>query len=101
MGVLPDRLPGYMHLDSAANREAFDKLWGSVISAKPGLPAPQIVEAAQSGKLKALYIMGANPLAHFGTLGYGRGNLEFLVVHAMFMADTAKAAAVVFPATSA
>ena len=101
MGVLPDRLPGYMHLDSAANREAFDKLWDSVISSKLGLTTPQIVEAAQSGKLKALYVMGANPFAHFGTLGYGRGKLEFLVVQEMFMTDTAKAADVVFPAASA
>jgi len=101
MGVLPDRLPGYVHLDSAANRETFDRLWGSVISSKPGLTAPQIVEAAQSGKLKALYVMGANPFAHFGTLGYGRGKLEFLVVQEMFMTDTAKAADVVFPAASA
>src|SRR6202022_3256245 len=101
MGVLPDRLPGYMHLDSAANREAFDKLWHSGISSKLGLTTPQIVEAAQSGKLKALYVMGANPFAHFGTLGYGRGKLEFLVVQEMFMTDTAKAADVVFPAASA
>src|ERR1700694_1243111 len=101
MGVLPDRLPGYLHLDSAANREAFDKVWGSVISSKPGLTAPQIVEAAQSGNLKALYVMGANPFAHFGTLGYGRGKLEFLVVQEMFLTDTAKVADVVFPAASA
>jgi len=101
MGVLPDRLPGYVHLDSAANREVFDRLWNSVISSKPGLTAPQIVEAAQSGKLKALYVMGANPFAHFGTLGYGRGKLEFLVVQEMFMTDTAKVADVVFPAASA
>src|SRR6202140_2577572 len=101
MGVLPDPLPGYVHLDSAANREAFDKIWGSVISAKPGLTTPQIVEAAQSGKLKALYVMGANPFAHFGTLGYGRGKLEYLVVQEMFLTDTAKVADVVFPAASA
>ncbi len=101
MGVLPDRLPGYAHVDSAATRESFDKLWGSLISVKPGLTAPQMVEAAQSGKLKALYVMGANPLAHFGTLGYGRGKLEFLVVQEMFMTETAKVADVVFPAASA
>ena len=101
MGVLPDRLPGYVHLDNAANREKFDKLWGSVISAKTGLAAPQIVEAAQSGKLKALYVMGANPFAHFGTLGHGRGKLEYLVVQEMFLTDTAKVADVVFPAASA
>jgi NADH-quinone oxidoreductase subunit G len=101
MGVLPDRLPGYVHLDSAANRETFDKLWGAVISSKPGLTAPQIVEAAQSGKVKALYVMGANPFAHFGALAQGRGKLEFLVVQEMFMTDTAKAADIVFPAASA
>jgi NADH-quinone oxidoreductase subunit G len=64
------------------------------------MTAPQIVEAAQSGKLKALYVMGANPFAHFGTLGYGRGKLEFLVVQEMFLTDTAKVADVVFPAAS-
>jgi NADH-quinone oxidoreductase subunit G len=101
MGVLPDRLPGYVHVDRAANREAFDRLWGSVIASRPGLTAPQIVEAAQSGKLQALYVMGANPFAHFGTLGYGRGKLGFLVVQEMFMTDTAKAADVVFPAAAA
>src|SRR6202171_5795105 len=101
MGVLPERLPGYAHLDSAANREAFDKVWGSVISSKPGMATPQIVEAAQAGKLKALYVMGANPFAHFGTLGYGRGKLEYLVVQEMFLTDTAKVADVVFPAASA
>src|SRR5258707_11828757 len=45
--------------------------------------------------------MGPNPFAHFGTLGYGRGKLEFLVVQEMFLTDTAKVADVVFPAASA
>ena len=55
----------------------FERLWGGVIPSKPGLTTPQMVEAAQSGKLKALYVIGANPLTHFGTLGFGRGNLQF------------------------
>jgi len=36
MGVLPDRLPGYAHVDNAAAREALEKLWGSVIPSKAG-----------------------------------------------------------------
>src|SRR5438552_18769575 len=60
-----------------------------------------MVEAAQAGKLKALYVVGANPLAHFGTLGYGRGQLELLIVHEMFVTETAKVADIVFPAASA
>jgi NADH-quinone oxidoreductase subunit G len=45
--------------------------------------------------------MGANPLAHFGALGAGRGQLELLIVHEMFLTETAKQADIVFPAASA
>ncbi len=101
MGVLPDRLPGYAYTDNAGAREAFEKLWGGVIPSKPGMTTPQMVEAAQSGKLKALYVMGANPLTHFGTLGFGRGNLTLLIVHELFPTDTSRPADIVFPAASA
>jgi NADH-quinone oxidoreductase subunit G len=101
MGVLPDRLPGYAYADNAGAREAFEELWGGVIPSKPGLTTPQMVEAAQSGKLKALYVMGANPLTHFGTLGFGRGNLTLLIVHELFPTDTSRPADIVFPAASA
>jgi NADH-quinone oxidoreductase subunit G len=83
MGVLPDCGPGYAK------------------TSKTGMTAPQMVEAAQQGKLKALYVVGANPLAHFGTLGYGRGKTELLIVHELFMTETAKQADIVFPAASA
>jgi NADH-quinone oxidoreductase subunit G len=101
MGVLPDRLPGYAYTDNAAAREKLEEIWGGVIPSHPGMTAPQMVEAAQSGKLKALYVMGANPLAHFGALGAGRGQLELLIVHEMFLTETAKQADIVFPAASA
>ncbi len=73
MGLLPDRLPGYAYVDNAGAREALEQVWSCVIPSKAGLTAPQMVEGAQVGKLKALYVVGANPLAHFGALGYGRG----------------------------
>lgn len=101
MGMLPDRLPGYAYLDNRSVEEALENLWGAKLSAKPGLTAPQMVEAAQSGTLKALYVVGANPLAHFGTLGFGRGKLQLLIVHEMFLTETAKQADIIFPAASA
>jgi NADH-quinone oxidoreductase subunit G len=101
MGLLPDRLPGFAHTDDSAARDAFERLWGAVLPAKEGQTAPTMVEAAQNGKLKALYVMGANPLLHFGTLGFGRGKLELLIVHEMFLTETAKLADIVFPAASA
>jgi NADH-quinone oxidoreductase subunit G len=101
MGVLPDRLPGYAYIDNPGAREAFERLWGGVLPSKPGITTPQMVEAAQSGKLKALYVMGANPLTHYGTLGFGRGNLQLLIVHELFPTDTSRPADIVFPAASA
>jgi NADH-quinone oxidoreductase subunit G len=101
MGVLPDRFAGYGYVDDAMARERFEKLWGSVVPSKAGQTTPQMVEAAQNGKMKALYVVGANPFAHFGTLGYGRGKLDLLIVHEMFLTETAKVADIVFPAASA
>jgi NADH-quinone oxidoreductase subunit G len=101
MGLLPDRFPGYAHVDDPRARESFEQLWGCVLSSKPGLNARQMVEAVQSGKLKALYVVGANPLLHFGKSGPGRGKLDLLIVHEMFLTETAKAADIVLPAASA
>jgi NADH-quinone oxidoreductase subunit G len=101
MGLLPDRLPGYAYLDNKAAAELLEKHWGGQLPTKPGLTAPQMIEAAQAGKLHALYIVGANPLAHYGTLGFGRGKVQLLVVHDLFLTETALQADIVFPAASA
>ncbi len=101
MGVLPDRLPGYAYLDNKSAWKRFEKHWGVKLPSKPGLTAPQMVEAAQTGKLSALYVVGANPLAHYGTLGFGRGKMQLLIVHELFLTETALQADIVFPAASA
>ena len=101
MGMLPDRLPGYAYLDNKAAADSFGRAWSADVSSKPGLTAPQMVEAAQSGKLQALYVVGANPFKHFGKGGAGRGNLPLLIVHEMFLTETAQLADIVFPAASA
>jgi NADH-quinone oxidoreductase subunit G len=101
MGVLPDRLPGYAYLDSQPAVEAIEKHWGAKLGTKAGLTAPQMVEAAQSGKLKVLYVVGANPFAHYGKPGAGRGSLQLLIVQDMFLSETAQQADIVFPAASA
>jgi NADH-quinone oxidoreductase subunit G len=101
MGVLPDRLPGYAYLDNKAVAESLAKHWGTQVPTKLGMTAPEMIEAAQSGKLKALYVVGANPFAHFGKSGAGRGNLGLLIVHELFLTETAQMADIVFPAASA
>jgi len=56
-----------------------------------------MVEAAQAGKLKALYVVGAKPAGTFRHAEFwGRGTLELLIVHEMFLTETAKVADIVF-----
>jgi NADH-quinone oxidoreductase subunit G len=100
MGVLPDRLPGYAPLSDAAERNRFAKLWGGEISPEPGMTAAVMMDAAATGKLKALYVVGANPVKTFGAPANSLGKLEFLVVHELFLTETALQAQVVLPAAS-
>ncbi len=102
MGLLPDRLPGYWHPDDPAARAAFGKLWGAEPPQKPGLSAQQMLEAARNGKLGALYVAGANPIKTFASgKDKSRGSLELLIVHEMFLTETAALADIVFPAECA
>jgi len=101
MGLLPDRLPGYAYIDNNRAREAFEKHWGGQLPSRPGLAVEQMVDAAQNGKLKALYIVGANPLHYQAKRGGSRGDLQLLIVHDLFLTETSKQADIVFPAASA
>jgi NADH-quinone oxidoreductase subunit G len=101
MGLLPDRLPGYASVTDSAARDAFGKLWGATLPAETGLSAKQMLDAALSGKLKALYVVGANPLKTFGVSADQLSKLELLVVHEMFMTETAERADIVLPAACA
>jgi len=102
MGVLPDRLPGYAPVSDASARESFGQLWGVALPAQPGLTARQMLDAATAGRMKALYVVGANPVKTFGVSEAGRlGGLELLVIHEMFLTETAERADVVFPAACA
>ncbi len=102
MGLLPDRLPGYAPVEESTARKAFGKLWEALLPEKPGLNARQMLDAALTGKLKALYVVGANPVKTFGLAAADRlGGLELLVVHEMFLTETARRADIVLPAACA
>ena len=101
MGVLPDRLPGYASLHDSGERARFGKIWGAEIPSAPGMTVRAMMDASVTGKLKALYVVGANPVKTFGVAEPDKaGRLELLVVHDMFMTETAQRADVVFPAAS-
>jgi NADH-quinone oxidoreductase subunit G len=101
MGVLPDRLPGYALVSDASERIRFGRIWGAEPSERPGLNARAMMEAAVEGQLKALYVVGANPLKTFAVSAPDRlAGLELLVVHDLFLTETAQRADVVLPAAS-
>ena len=80
MGVHPAYGPGYAALEN------------------PGLDAADIYAGAANGDVKALFILGADPVGD--GLMDGRGQLEFLVVQELFLTETAALADVVLPAQS-
>jgi NADH-quinone oxidoreductase subunit G len=96
MGLYPDLLPGYV---STSQGEKFSADWGSLPQAE-GLSLPKMLEATKSGALKALYVIGANPV---GRLHVRPADLEktFMVVQDMFLTETAAVADVVLPAANA
>jgi len=103
MGALPDVLPGYQKVADAAVRAKFGKAWGVALPDKPGLTVTQMLPAALDGKIKALYVMGENPVLSDADLTHvvkALEKLEFLVVQDIFLTETAKLAHVVLPASS-
>ncbi|MBC7334853.1 MAG: molybdopterin-dependent oxidoreductase, partial [Clostridia bacterium] len=103
MGALPNYLPGYQRVDRQAARERFAAAWGREIPAKIGLSVVEMFEAAHRGILKALYIVGENPMVSNPDLNRVKEalrRLDFLVVQDIFLTETAKLAHVVLPGAS-
>ncbi len=100
MGVLPDRLPGHARVDDADARERFRRYWGSEVPEEPGLTYTQMLQAAAEGRLKALFVMAADPASEGAWAAAALEHLDFLVVQDIFLTETAKRADVVLPATT-
>jgi NADH-quinone oxidoreductase subunit G len=96
MGLYPDLLPGYLPVSETGK---LHREWGA-LPPSAGLSIPEMFDAAKAGQLKALYVVGANPV---GRLGVGPGTLQgaFVVVQDMFLTETAAMADVVLPAANA
>jgi formate dehydrogenase alpha subunit len=103
MGGLPNVYPAYQQVSNEAARKKFEAAWGVKLSAKPGLTLMEIMAAAGKGDIKALYIMGENPLLSDPDLKHVEKelrNLDLLIVQDIFLTETAQIANVVLPSTS-
>ena len=104
MGALPDRLPGFQHVEQAALRAPFEAAWGVRVPPTRGLHLSGMFDAMERGELSALYVIGENPMQseadRHRTERLLRG-LEFMVVQDIFLTATAEVADVVLPAAAA
>jgi formate dehydrogenase alpha subunit len=100
-GGLPDVYSGYQKVIDPAARQKMAEAWGvSDLPDQPGMKVTQMIPAAHDGKLKALYIIGENPLVSDPDLNHcekSLKNLDFLIVQDIFLTETAKIADVVLP----
>lgn len=101
MGALPNVFPAYQPVDNDEVRTRIEKAWGvNSLPAKPGLTIVEMMQAAHEGKIKAIYIMGENPMLSDPDLSHVEASLkhlDLLVVQDIFLTETAKLAHVVFP----
>jgi formate dehydrogenase alpha subunit len=104
VGVLPDFFPGYQSAEDPDVRDYFSKSWNTDrLPEKNGLTLCEMTEAIFEKRTRWMYIMGENPALSDPDSGHVRRaleNIDFLVVHDIFLTETAAFANVVLPGAS-
>jgi formate dehydrogenase major subunit len=103
MGSFPHELPGYRHISGDAVRDIYDALWGVKLDNEPGLRIPSMLDAAVEGSFKGIYIQGedilqSDPDTHH--VAAGLAAMECVVVHDLFLNETANYAHVFLPGST-
>jgi predicted molibdopterin-dependent oxidoreductase YjgC len=101
MGALPGTFPGYQPVDKPEVQKKFEAAWGVSLNPVQGLMLTQMYQAAYNRQLKAVYLIGEDPVLSEPDMNHtiqSLKNLEFLVVQDIFLTETAKLAHVVLPA---
>jgi len=103
MGGLPNVFTGYQGVGDLSLVKKMETAWGTAgLSTSPGLAATEMIPKAYEGELKALYVIGENPMVSDPDLNHTEKSfqkLDFLVVQDIFLTETAQQADVVLPAT--
>jgi len=102
-GALPPFLTAYQRVDHDEVRHKFERLWGVQLNPTPGLTVTEIIDAALDGRIKAMFIMGEDPMTSEPNLEHARQAMEavdFIVCQDIFMTPSAELADVILPSTS-
>jgi predicted molibdopterin-dependent oxidoreductase YjgC len=103
-GANPSYLPGYQPVDDPEIRRTFSEAWGVDVPSTPGYRLDQMMSGLHDGRIKAMYLIGENPVQTEPNSHHvleGLDNLEFMVAQDLFLNDTTRDHAnVVLPASS-
>jgi formate dehydrogenase major subunit len=103
MGSFPHELSGYRHISEDATRTMFETLWGAPLDNEPGLRIPNMLDAAVDGSFKGLYVQGEDILQsdpNTRHVAAGLAAMECVVVHDLFLNETANYAHVFLPGST-
>jgi len=103
MGSFPHELPGYRHVHDAEARAAYEAIWGTPIDDEPGLRIPNMLDAAAEGHFRGIYIQGEDILQSDPDTRHVRDGLaamDCVIVHDLFLNETATYAHVFLPGSS-
>ena len=103
MGSFPHELPGYRHIQDSATRDIFEDIWGVKLDDEPGLRIPNMLDAAVEGTFKGIYIQGEDILQSDPDTKHvaaGLAAMECVVVHDLFLNETANYAHVFLPGST-
>ncbi len=103
MGSFPHELPGYRHVKIDEVRAVFEDIWGVKIDNEPGLRIPNMLDAAVEGTFKGLYCQGEDILQSDPDTKHvaaGLAAMDCVIVHDLFLNETANYAHVFFPGSS-
>ncbi|HET6194333.1 MAG TPA: formate dehydrogenase subunit alpha, partial [Acetobacteraceae bacterium] len=103
MGSFPHELPGYRHISIPAVRAIYEAEWGTLLDPEPGLRIPNMIDAALDGSFRGIYIQGedivqSDPDTRHMTAGLSA--MECVVVHDLFLNETANYAHVFLPGST-
>jgi formate dehydrogenase alpha subunit len=103
MGALPNVYPGYQKVIDSNIKNKFEKAWDTELSGSNGLTVVEMMDSICDGSMKALYIMGENPMitdANTNHVKHALESVDFLICQDIFLTETAEMADVVFPSAS-
>ncbi|QDY99004.1 formate dehydrogenase subunit alpha [Nitratireductor mangrovi] len=103
MGSFPHELPGYRHMSDDATRDIFEAVWKVTLDPEPGLRIPNMLDAAVEGSFKGIYVQGEDILQsdpNTTHVAAGLEAMECVVVHDLFLNETANYAHVFLPGST-